>query len=156
MGLFRRDALEGSMLLESFHGADRALVAQLALRGRFLEVPRALLRVRDHAERYTRAKVRPEERAVWHDTRLQGKRTFPMWRLYREYWSMVWRENVTAGERTLMSARLLQWWFVNWNAARVAVGMLSAFFPAMMGWAERLKQRVFSPAPGIDEVRKPH
>ena len=64
MGLFRRDALVGSMLLQSFHGADRALIAQLALRGRFLEIPRALLQVRDHAERYTRAQVRPGSRRV--------------------------------------------------------------------------------------------
>jgi glycosyltransferase involved in cell wall biosynthesis len=154
MGLFRRDVLEGSMLLESFHGADRALIAELSLRGRFREVPLPLLRVRDHAERYTRAKVRPDERAAWHDTRLKGARTFPIWRLYREYWGMVWRAPLTFGQRLGMSLRLLQWWFVNWNAARMVVGFLAAFFPALMGWAERLKQRTFSPAPGIDQVRK--
>ncbi len=154
MGLFRREALLGSMLLESFHGADRALIAQLALRGRFIEIPRALLMVRDHADRYSRARVRPGDRAVWHDTRLKDRRTFPVWRLYREYWSMALHARVKSGERIRMLVRLLQWWFVNWNAARVAIDTIAALFPATTGWAERFKQNVFSPAPGIDRVRK--
>jgi hypothetical protein len=45
MGLFRRSALEGSLLLQSFHGADRALLAELSLRGPFAQVTEPLLLV---------------------------------------------------------------------------------------------------------------
>jgi hypothetical protein len=153
MGLFPRHVLADSMLLENFHGADRALLAQLALRGRFLHLSRPLLLVRDHKERYTRAQHRPADRAVWHDSRLKGKPSFPTWRLYRKYWSMVLRTRLTVGERVSAAVGLLQWWFVNWNAARMAVDVLANFIPGVVTRAERLKHSLFSPAPGIDRVR---
>jgi glycosyltransferase involved in cell wall biosynthesis len=153
MGLFRRSTLEASVLLESFHGADRALIADIGLRGRILHVPRPLLLVRDHAQRYTRARTRPQDRAVWHDARLSGKRTFPTWRLYGKYWSIVCNSQWPMRERARASLSLLQWWFVNWNAARMVVDVLGMFVPSVVGRAERFKQRLFSPAPGIDQVR---
>lgn len=153
MGLFRRSELGASVLLESFHGADRALVADMALRGRILHVPQPLLRVRDHAQRYTRARIRPQDRAVWHDTRLKGKQTFPTWRLYGKYWSIIARSQAPLQQRTRAALGLLQWWFVNWNFVRIIVDVLGALVPDVVGRAERLKQRLFSPAPGIDRVR---
>lgn len=153
MAVFRRDALEKSMLLESFHGADRALIAQLTLAGPFIHVPRPLLRVRDHGERYTRAQVKPKERAAWHDARLKGKLTFPTWRLYGEYWQMVRKSALSSGERLSARRSLVLWWFSNWNAARMAVDVMAAVFPGIVGWVEKIKQS-FSPAPGIDRQRK--
>jgi glycosyltransferase involved in cell wall biosynthesis len=154
MGLYRRDVLQQSILLMSFHGADRALIAQLTLYGRFLHVSLPLLGVRDHKERYTRSQVKPKERAAWHDARLKGKLTFPTWRLYAEYWGMLSRAPLTVGQKARSCLLLLQWWFVNWNAARAVVDLLSSFAPGIVGWAERLKQRLFAPAPGIDQLRK--
>lgn len=154
MGLYRRDVLQHSILLMSFHGADRALIAELTLYGRFLHVSLPLLGVRDHKERYTRSQVKPKERAAWHDARLKGKLTFPTWRLYREYWAMLIRSKVSAGQKLRSSLLLLQWWFVNWNSARAVVDLLSSVAPGVVGWAERLKQRLFAPAPGIDQLRK--
>ena len=60
MGVFRREVLERSMLLPSFHGADRAMLAQLALLGRYIHVPGALIQVRDHGDRYSRSRTRPQ------------------------------------------------------------------------------------------------
>jgi glycosyltransferase involved in cell wall biosynthesis len=154
MGLYRRSVLENSILLMSFHGADRALIAQLTLFGHFLHVSKPLLRVRDHKERYTRSQVKPKERAAWHDARLKGKLSFPTWRLYREYWAMLARAKLPAAEKARCTLRLLQWWFVNWNAARAVVDLLASFAPGVVGWAERVKQSLFAPAPGIDQLRK--
>lgn len=154
MGLYRRSILETSMLLKSFHGADRALIAELTLRGRFLHVSEPLLRVRDHKDRYTRAHVRPQERAVWHDAKLKGKHSFPTWHLYGEYWRMVLQARVQPSEKVAALLTLGAWWFVNWNAARAAVDVLATFAPDVVGWAEHIKQRLFSPAPGIDMVKK--
>jgi hypothetical protein len=154
MGLYRRSTLETSMLLKSFHGADRALIAQLTLRGPFLHVSEPLLQVRDHKDRYTRARVRPKERAVWHDAALKGNHSFPTWHLYGEYWRMVSAAKLSLAAKLLQWMTLLRWWFVNWNVARMAVDVLATFAPDAVGWAERLKQRLFSPAPGIDMLRK--
>jgi len=154
MGVFRRDALERSILLPSFHGADRALLAQLALTGRFIRVPGPLLQVRDHGARYSRAQKRPKERAAWHDTRNIGKLSFPVWRLYRTYWSSMLRSDIAPGAKCRAATVLLSWWFRNFNSARMAIDLVGNFAPGLIGFAERLKQSVFTPAPGVGEVRR--
>lgn len=156
MGLFRRDVLGRSMLLPSFHGADRALLAQLATFGTFAHVHEPLLRIRDHAGRYTRAKVRPSERAKWHDSRKKGRLSFPTWRVYGTYWRIVWGMPAPVGGKLESAWTLVEWWFVNWNAARMAVDVIATVAPGFVGFAERVKQQLFSPAPGIDEVRRSH
>jgi glycosyltransferase involved in cell wall biosynthesis len=154
MGVFRRDFLQASSLLISFHGADRALIAELALRGPSIHLSSPLQQVRDHQDRYTRSKTKPADRAVWHDAKLKGKMTFPILRLYREYWVMLVRAPVGAWSKLVGAAHLLRWWFVNWNAARAVVDVVSNVAPGFMGWAERVKQTMISPAPGIDRLRK--
>jgi glycosyltransferase involved in cell wall biosynthesis len=154
MAVFRRDALVDSIRMPSFHGADRALLAQLTLKGRFLQVDRPLFHLRDHTERYSRSMTKPKERAKWQDASFKGGWTFPTWHMYGEYWRVLLRSDVSASNRLWCMLRLLQWWFVNWNAARAAVDVLAIFVPGAVGWAEHFKQRVFSPAPGIDRLRK--
>jgi glycosyltransferase involved in cell wall biosynthesis len=154
MGVFRRSVLERSMLLPSFHGADRAMLAQVALLGRYIHVPGALIQVRDHGERYSRSRKRPGERAAWHDTRAAARHAFPVWRTYRTYWQVVAAAPITAGVRARARLRLLEWWFRNFNAARMAVDLVGSAVPGFVGAAERFKQHVFSPAPGAGEVRR--
>jgi glycosyltransferase involved in cell wall biosynthesis len=153
MGLFRRAALGGSLLLQSFHGADRALLAEMALRGRFVQVRQPLLVVRDHKDRYTRAQTRPKDRAIWHDTALSGKASFPTWRLYSEYCTMVKRSLPPGRLRNRCWVVLMRWWLHNYNAARMAVDLVAGVFPNFVEKAERFKQSAFRPAPGADEIR---
>jgi glycosyltransferase involved in cell wall biosynthesis len=154
MGVFRRDVLEGSSLLVSFHGSDRALLAELTLTGAFIHLARPLLQVRDHQDRYTRSQTKQSDRAAWSDVRLKGKLTFPVWRLYREYWVMLAKSGIGARSKFFAGGQLLRWWFVNWNAARAVVDVCDNFAPGTVRWAERMKQTLFSPAPGIDRLRK--
>lgn len=151
MGVCRRSLLDLATPLQSFHGADRTRVAELAVLGRFLHLPRPLLKVRDHPERYSRAD--PSARNAWHDPRLAGTRSVPTWRLYRNYASFLRRPELQGGEQFVARAAMLRWWFVNWNAVRIGVDVAAAFAPGIGGFAERVKQ-AFSPAPGIDQVRK--
>lgn len=153
MGLFRRRVLEGSLLLESFHGADRALLAELALRGPFAQVTRPLLLVRDHAARYSRAQVRPRERAVWHDARNRGHISLPTWRLYHEYVRMIPRNVDRFRQRMACRSKLIAWWFTNWNSVRIAVDVLALAAPRTLSLAERVKHTFISPSPGPDQVR---
>lgn len=146
-GLIRRQALCGSLLHGTFHGADRALLAQLSLRGRLVQLPAPLLAIREHPNRYTRAQRRSIDRAAWHDAR-SGQVSFPAWRLYREYLNMVWREDLTPEERTRCYGVLARWWTCNWNAARAVVDLLAVAAPSAPGVAERLKVRLFGAAPG--------
>jgi len=146
-GLIRRDALSGSLLHGSFHGADRALLAQLSLRGRMVQLPAPLLAIREHPNRYTRLQRRSGDRAVWHDSD-SGHVTFPTWRLYREYLRLVHREALTPEERSRCYTVLARWWLYNWNSARAAVDLLAVAVPGAPAQAERLKMRWFGAAPG--------
>lgn len=147
-GLIRREALRGSLLHGSFHGADRALLAQLALRGRMIQLPAPLLAIREHPNRYTRAQARSVERAAWHDSARGGQASFPTWRLYVEYLKMLQREALAPAERARCYAVLARWWAYNWNAARAMVDLVAVAAPGAPAKAERLKNRFFGAAPG--------
>lgn len=147
-GLIRRKALQHSLLHGSFHGADRALLAQLALRGRMVQLPAPLLAIREHPNRYTRAQQRSADRAAWHDSAQGAQPSFPTWRLYSEYWRMVRRERLTPTERSRCYAVLARWWLYNWNVARSMVDLLALALPSAPAQAERLKVRLFGAAPG--------
>ena len=147
-GMFRRSALEGSLLHGSFHGADRALLAQMSLRGRMIQIPEPLVQMREHENRYTRSQLRAADRASWHDTSACGRVSFPTWRLYVEYLKMVRAAQLGSGERMRCYAVLARWWTVNWNIARAAVDVVAIVAPGVPGVAERIKTRLFGAAPG--------
>ena len=151
MGVFRRSALEEGILLKSFHGADRALLAELSLRGLMIQVREPLLNVRHHKERYTQSKVRARDRAVWHDTRLVGRISLPTWRLYAEYWSAVGRNLAPGPQRRRCYGHLVRWWWHNWNSARMLVDLVSLMMPNAVIYAERLKHKFIAPRPGAGE-----
>ncbi len=152
MGVFRRSAMVNTQLLQSFHGADRALLAELALRGTFNQVQQPLQLVRDHKERYSRAQVRPRDRANWHDARLTSRFSFPTWKLYGEYLTMVGRNVHSVYDRAGCYLVLVAWWGVNWNAVRMLVDVVAVLVPDATSYAQKVKQALFSPAPGADEV----
>jgi len=147
-GLIRRQTLTNSLLHGTFHGADRALLAQLALRGRMIQLPAPLLAIREHPNRYTRAQRRSGDRAAWHDSGSGGQASFPTWRLYGEYLKMVRREALTPSERSRCYSVLARWWGYNWNVARAVVDLLAVAAPSAPAQAERLKTRLFGAAPG--------
>lgn len=141
-GLMRRTALEGSVLHPSFHGADRALLAQLALRGRMLQLPEHLQQIREHGGRYTRQAQNARLRAAWHDASRRKARQAPILQLYSTYAAVVRDAALSPVERRRCRVALARWWLVNWNAARVAVDLAALAFPGVVGLAERLKVRI--------------
>lgn len=76
LGLVRSEALARTNLQRSYYGADRALLAELVLMGRFCQVPERLYTNRYHktASRNLSAK----ERNTWIDS--QGEVARPEWR----------------------------------------------------------------------------
>jgi glycosyltransferase involved in cell wall biosynthesis len=146
-GVIRRDAMKGSLLHGSFHGADRAFLAQMALRGTFVQLSEPLVEMREHENRYTRKQARATERQAWHDASVRG-RTFPAWRLFAEYVKAVNGERLPPAERARCYGVLAKWWATNWNAARAMVDLMAVLAPSAPGVAERIKNRLFGAAPG--------
>ena len=147
-GLIRRDALNGTMLHGSFHNGDRALLAELSLRGKLLQLPESLIVMRDHPYRYSRSARRPRDRRQWHDPTQSDRVMLPTWCLFKEYTRMVndWAESREEYLRCYSS--LVKWWFCNWNCARMAVDVFSLIMPDVLWHAERLKEKLISPSPG--------
>lgn len=148
-GLVRREALEGSLLHASFHGADRAFLAQMALRGRLVQLKQPLVQMREHGARYTRRQgVDAKARRLWHDSSGAGATGLPTLDLWRTYLGLVRSESLAPAQRRGCRMVLMRWWLVNWNTARVATDALGLVAPGVVGQAERLKVRLFGAAPG--------
>jgi glycosyltransferase involved in cell wall biosynthesis len=155
-GTIRRSALEGSLLHGPFHGADRALLAQLALRGRMVQLEPALVEMREHPQRYTRRQRSGAARQAWHEA-TATRRPIPSLELYRPYRRLVATEPLTDAERRACRRVLARWWLSNWNALRVAADLVDSVAPGFVGWAERVKIHFFGAAPGhfLDDVEGP-
>jgi glycosyltransferase involved in cell wall biosynthesis len=66
-GLIRSDALARTRLHQILSGADRVLLVELCLRGRFRRVPEPLFGFRDHSASFSRAVLDSAREARWLD-----------------------------------------------------------------------------------------
>jgi len=140
-GLFRKSVLESTGLLESFPGSDRTIMAELALKGRFYEVPEHLFYSRDHSERSTRTGT-IHTRAGWWDTKKTGQTVFPQWRLFYELVKIVKRSGLPRGEKAACYSCVLKWLTSNHNWARMLMDLAIAVEPRSWDMARGLKRKV--------------
>jgi glycosyltransferase involved in cell wall biosynthesis len=84
-GMMRTDVLRRTAMKESYHHADRTIIAELALHGPFYQVPDWLYFRRDHPERAERACPTVRSRCANMDPRRANKLRHPVARLYAEY-----------------------------------------------------------------------
>jgi glycosyltransferase involved in cell wall biosynthesis len=81
-GLIRTDALRGTALIADHVGADRTLLIELALKGRFVGVPEVLFLNRDHSGRFTRRVLSLRAQAEWYAPGGARRRALRTWTLY--------------------------------------------------------------------------
>lgn len=113
-GLVRREALAKTRLIGSYVASDRVLLAELALHGRFHEVPIVLFYHREHPKRSTRAH-NMQSRTAWFDPSKAGGVVFPNWRLLKEYTCSLRRSPLEPGERSICWFQFLPWIAANWR-----------------------------------------
>jgi glycosyltransferase involved in cell wall biosynthesis len=111
-GLIRREALSKTELHQSYHDSDRALLAELALLGKFMHVPDARLFNRDHPARSIRI-VSRRERVRWQDATRSGQATLPRWSLLRHCIRMVFKH--LQGSDRLRGLLVVARWFTKRN-----------------------------------------
>ena len=119
-GLIRRDALRGTALIADHVGADRTLLIELALRGRFVGVPELLFVNRDHPGRFTRRNLTLRAQAEWYAPAGPARRVLRTWTLYAICLRLV-RAHVTE------PAERLRCYWPNHPVARPIVGAGSAW-----------------------------
>lgn len=97
-GLFRTNVLNQTSLIGNYPGSDRVLLADLSLRGPFIEVPETLLLQRQHKLQSTKVYTR-KKRYQWFDPNRNAKLVFPEWRLLAEYFKVINRADIWHAER---------------------------------------------------------
>ena len=74
--------------------------------------------------------------------------------MYGSYWGSIADAGLPSGTRFRAAVTLLRWWFLNFNVFRMGVDVAGSVVPEMVDVAERVKQSMFSPAPGPGAFRK--
>jgi glycosyltransferase involved in cell wall biosynthesis len=112
-GVIRTQVLRQTAMKESYHHADRTIIAELSLYGRFYQVPDWLYFRRDHPERAERACPTVRSRCANMDPRRADRLRNPLVRLYGEYiWgymSMIRRAPLSPADRRECYRNLVQW-----------------------------------------------
>jgi glycosyltransferase involved in cell wall biosynthesis len=146
-GLMRAAAFRRTRQLQGYYGADKALLAELALQGRMLRVEEPLFINRDHPQRSMRL-LTFRDRQRFHDPDRAGERVLPNWALYRDYLAMV-RHVADRRMRRRCHLSLGRWWLANWHWARMATDVVALLAPGLSTVAFAARQRYRRSALGM-------
>ena len=112
-GVMRSETLRRTPLHGSYHHADRTLMAEVALSGRFYQVPEVLFFRRDHPDRAERAKPTIRSRAANMEPRRAHRLSNPTARLLAEYVGgfvgAIRRAPLSSAQRRRCYTHLLRW-----------------------------------------------
>jgi hypothetical protein len=135
-GLIRREALHKTELHQSYHDSDRALIAELALLGKFVHVPEARVFNRDHPKRSIRIVAR-RERLRWQDAKLSRRiSALPRWSLLRHCMRMVLKH--LRGTDRVRGVVLVLCWFTKRNQLlELTVDLVHLLSPGAAAWLRK-------------------
>jgi glycosyltransferase involved in cell wall biosynthesis len=128
-GLIRREALQDTALIADHVGADRTLLIELALRGRFAAVPQVLFFNRDHPDRFTRQLKSMRAQAAWFAPDQPAPNYLRTWKLYTTSLRLVRRYVTEPAERRRCYLELLKSLAHRHGWFRLAVEPLEAIDP---------------------------
>ena len=127
-GLMPRKVTENSLLHQCFRGADRAFLAQVALRGPFLQLEEPLVQMRQHPGQYSQIE-NFREQLKFNNPAATHKHELSILRLYRCYRDLVQNESLSELERDACRKVLRRFWLQGWTSARLMAELLSVPFP---------------------------
>lgn len=104
-GLIRRSNLARTRLIGNFLAADRVLLAELSLKGRFHEIPEYLFFRRKHQGNVGTAL----ESLTFYDPKLNPIIVFPEWKVLREHLRTIKRAHVSFKDKVKLLGVVLQW-----------------------------------------------
>jgi glycosyltransferase involved in cell wall biosynthesis len=108
-GLFRTATLESIPHLSTHVAWDRALLAELSLHGRFVEIPEPLFFYRRHAQQASSTFQSRAKLWAWHDPSKANRIVFPNFRLGMDYLQAVRRAPLAPEARRRCLAVLARW-----------------------------------------------
>ncbi len=108
-GVARANVWATTGLMGSFPSADKVLLAELVMRGPFLEVEEPLFLHREHPLRSVHVAGVGHASMAWWDPRLAGAFKFPYWRMFRNLAAAINRTPMSQAERLRCYGALLRW-----------------------------------------------
>ena len=129
-GLMRVSTLKKTLLIGNYASSDKVLLAELALFGKFYEIPEYLFLRRLHEQSSVAANPSDDERAVWFDPATKGKTVAPRWKRFLEHLKSIRRAPLNKNERVYCYIELMRFYLALerlkgvrkdlWQAARTA------------------------------------
>lgn len=113
-GLIRKQILDQTPLIGAYSSSDLVLIGELALRGRFCELPERLFLRRDHPDTTIRLFPTEQERLAWFEPVRRNNVRFPILKLAKEHLASIRRVPMTRFDRLrcdLLVVRYLSWHF---------------------------------------------
>lgn len=108
-GLMRAEVLRKTPLIAPYTSSDQNLLAELALYGRFFEVPEVLFFHRWHDRSTYKLWPDRSERWLWFDPSAGGRVMFPHWRQFYEYVASIRRSPARLSQRLRCYLHMLRW-----------------------------------------------
>ncbi len=112
-GVIRTDTLRKTALIGGYVGSDLVLLGQLALAGRFYQVPECLFFHREHPQRSTIATGGDQGFTRWYDASRSAFFVMPYWRRLLENTKSVLRGPIACSEKARCMVEILR--SINWN-----------------------------------------
>jgi glycosyltransferase involved in cell wall biosynthesis len=114
-GVVRTAVLRRTSLIADHPGADRIMIAQLALLGRFHEVPECLFQRRDHPSMSGRAHATAKALAAWYNPSGRHKSKLLKWRVLASLSTSIVKGDLSLREKLLCELRLVRWSRWQWE-----------------------------------------
>lgn len=114
-GVVRTEQLRKTRLIGAFSSSDRVLNGELALLGRFYEIPEVLFFKRNHADAHWKVHRQRRDREAWYDPLRAGVKTHPTWRLMQEHLNSIQLAPVNTVEKAQCRISMVRWVRLNWR-----------------------------------------
>ena len=124
-GVIRSDVLRATPLLADYAGCDRVLLSEIALAGKFYEVPEILFLHREHKKRSTKQFKSEQTRAEWFNPARAGRPDMPHVKMLLGYMDVIRRARVPRSDKFACRTMLVPWTIRNrpglWKDLRFAL-----------------------------------
>jgi glycosyltransferase involved in cell wall biosynthesis len=107
--VMRADVLRTIKTMGIYTDSDRALLAELALHGRFHRLNKELSFRRVHAKKSTVLFTTRRDRMIWYDPKYKTKLAFPFWMQFADYLTRVSRVRMSIGDKIRCYRCMIGW-----------------------------------------------
>lgn len=123
-GIIRAKILKRTPLIGSYDASDQVLLGELALYGKFYEIPEYLFFRRNHPQRLMIKYLSSRSRLTWFDPKKKGKLQLVAWTMLLEHIRVLKRVQIANNEKIACYFQLAKW--IIWNSKRLTKNVLQA------------------------------